>query len=153
MSFQSFEQVLDFAINHEIAAAEFYDQAGQQEAVSGVKAMFRELAAEERKHQGLLENFKRDRSRLEKYEYKWIPDLKRSDYLVEMEYEKGMLYADILRLAMKREEASLKLYNQFLEKAEDEEVVQLFKTLAQEEAGHKLKLETEYDDYMAKQGD
>ena len=153
MNFGSFEEVIDFAIAQEIEAAEFYDEASRQESVAGVKEMFQELAVEERKHRGLLENFKRDQKQFEQYEYTWIPDLKRSDYLVEMTYGKGMLYVDILRLAMKREEASLKLYNELLEKVESDTLVQLFKTLAQEEAKHKLKLETEYDDFMAKQGD
>jgi len=153
MNFGSFEEVIDFAIAQEIKAAEFYDEASRQESISGVRDMFQELAVEERKHRGLLEKFKRDQKQFDQYEYKWIPDLKRSDYLVEMTYEKGMFYVDILRLAMKREEASLKLYNEFLEKVESDTLVKLFKTLAQEEARHKLKLETEYDDFMAKQGD
>ena len=36
---------------------------------------------------------------------------------------------------------------------EDAASKKLFQVLAQEEAGHKLFLETKYDDYMAKMGD
>ena len=54
---------------------------------------------------------------------------------------------------MKREEAALKLYNTLLDQAEDEGAKTLFKMLCQEEAKHKLGLETMYDDYMAKMGD
>jgi rubrerythrin len=64
-----------------------------------------------------------------------------------------MDYADILRLAMKREEASLRLYNELAQKATEAEALGVFKLLSQEEAGHKLALETMYDDYMAAQGD
>jgi rubrerythrin len=70
-----------------------------------------------------------------------------------MEYHKGMAYNEILMLAMKREEKSLKLYNDFLDQAETQESQKLFKILCQEEAKHKLALETMYDDYMAKMGD
>ena len=87
------------------------------------------------------------------YEFKWITDIKRSDYIVDLEYTPGMGYNDILMLAMKREEKALKLYNDFLEQTDSEEGKTLFKILCQEEAKHKLALETMYDDYMAKMGD
>jgi rubrerythrin len=54
---------------------------------------------------------------------------------------------------MKREEKALKLYNEFLEQADTDEGKKLFKVLCQEEAKHKLALETIYDDYMARMGD
>ena len=64
-----------------------------------------------------------------------------------------MAYHEILMLAMKREEKALKLYNSLLDNAEDPEHQKVFKVLCQEEAKHKLALETLYDDYMAKMGD
>ena len=64
-----------------------------------------------------------------------------------------MAYNEILMLAMKREEKALKLYNDFLAQADSDESKTLFKILCQEEAKHKLALETMYDDYMAKMGD
>jgi rubrerythrin len=73
--------------------------------------------------------------------------------MVDMTYEKGMHYADILRLAMKREEKALALYNELQGKTDKDEYIRLFKILAQEEAKHKKFLETMYDDYMAEQGD
>jgi rubrerythrin len=79
--------------------------------------------------------------------------MKRSDYLVDIEYQKGMHYEDMLRLAMKKEEKALKLYNELAKKTEREDLITLFKVLSQEEAKHKLALETLYDDYMATQGD
>ncbi len=73
--------------------------------------------------------------------------------MVDSEYSRGMGYNDILMLAMKREEKALQLYNDFLEKADSEESRILFKVLCQEEAKHKLALETMYEDYMAKMCD
>ena len=56
-------------------------------------------------------------------------------------------------MAMKREEKALQLYNDFLDQAESESSRTLFKMLCQDEAKHKLSLETIYDDYMAEMGD
>ena len=151
MKFESFEEIMEYAVAKEIEAAEFYEDLSRKEKYSGAKTTFEEFAKEERKHQAMLENFTREN--IEHYRIEKIPDLKRSDYLVEISYEEGMPYADILRLAMKREEKSLKFYNDFSEKAEVEEHKKLFQILAQEEAKHKLKLETMLDDYMAEMGD
>ena len=153
MSFQSFEEIIRFAIEKEKEAVNFYEEAGSLDPYAGAKEIFKGFAGEERKHQALLEGFLKGEKAVSDYKFDWIPDIKRSNYLVDMEYEKGMHYTDALRLAMKREEKALALYNDLQKKVEKEELVNIFKMLAQEEAKHKLALETLYDDYMAKQGD
>ena len=155
MKFENLEAIVDFAIEKEIEAAEFYSDLSQKEHFSGSSKMFEEFAAEERKHQKLLEDFKAQglTASMEDYKLKWITDIKRSDYVVELEYQPGMAYNDILMLAMKREEKALKLYNDFLNQADTEDGKKIFKILCQEEARHKLALETMYDDYMAEMGD
>ena len=153
MSFKSFEETISFALEREKKAVAFYEELSAQETFSGAKKTFEEFAAEERKHEALLEGFLRGEKRLPDYDLKWIPDLKRSDYTVDIAYEKGMPYHDTLRLAMKREEQSLKLYNDLAQKVEKHELTKVFKMLCQEEAKHKLALETLYDDFMARQGD
>jgi len=153
MNFESVEEILEFAIEKEKEAAAFYDEVARQEVFSGARKTFEEFAAEERKHQQLLENFEQNKEKVAAYKLKWIPDMKRSDYMVEMKYEPGMHYTDILRLAMKREEKALALYNELQSRTDEQEYIKLFKILAQEEAKHKRGLETMYDDYMAEQGD
>ena len=153
MSFKSIDEILAYAIEKEIEAAEFYETLSRQEPFSGAKEMFGEFAAEERKHQALLENFSTDKEKIATYQFKWVPDMKRSDYMVDLTYEPGMGYADIVRLAMKREENALKLYNDLAKKTSDAAGIQIFKMLSQEEAKHKQFLETMYDDFMAAQGD
>ncbi|QTA89586.1 Rubrerythrin domain-containing protein [Desulfonema magnum] len=155
MQFENLKAVIDFAIEKEKEAADFYDTASQEESMSGVSEMLREFAEEERKHQAMLEKLEKEGigKSLDEYKLKWITDLKRSDYLVDMEYKKGLGYKDILAIAMKREESALRLYNSLLENAETEDTKKLFKVLCQEEAKHKNALETMYDDYMAKIGD
>lgn len=153
MSFGSFEEIINFAIDKEKEAVAFYEDASTQESYSGGKKMFEEFAQEERKHQTLLEDLLKGETKLSDYKFKWIPDMKRSDYLVDLNYEKGMHYTDILRLAMKREEKALHLYNLLAKKTDKDELINIFKMLSQEEAKHKLTLETLYDDYMAEMGD
>ena len=151
MQFDTFEQIMDYAIGKEKEAAQFYEELSRQESFSGAKETFESFAAEERKHQTMLENFTHEN--VEEYRLVKIPDLKRSDYLVDLEYEPGMSYADILRLAMKREEKAFKFYDDFSRKTHQQEHQKLFQALAQEEAKHKLKLETFLDDYLAEMGD
>ena len=153
MSFDSFEDIINFAIEREKEAAAFYEDAGRQEPYAGAKEIFTDFAKEEKKHRAMLENFLSGEREVAKYEFKWIPDMKRSNYMVDLQYESGMPYTDILRLAMKREEKALQLYNELAEKTDAQSLIKVFQILAQEEAKHKLKLETLYDDHMAKLGD
>lgn len=155
MDFNSIEDILDFAIESEIEAAEFYEGICEQEEFRDKKDMMRDFAAEERKHQKLLEDVKAGSpgTQLDDYDFTWISDLKRSNYVADIEYHSGMGYSDLLLLAMKREEKALQLYNDMLPKAHNEEQTKVFKMLCQEEAKHKLALETMFDDYMAEMGD
>ena len=155
MKFDSLEAIVDFAIEKEKEAVTFYSGLAKEEAFSGNKELFTDFAREEGKHHKMLIDFKTKGFTLamRDYKLKWIKDIKRSDYVVELEYHKGMGYNEVLMLAMKREEAALKLYNDFLKQADTPESQKLFKVLCQEEAKHKLALETMYDDYMARMGD
>jgi len=155
MEFKDLNEIIDFAIEREKEAEAFYKLISQEESMSGTREMLEEFAKMEEKHQVLLQKFKEkglDES-VTKYGFKWIKDIKRSDYVVEMKYEKGMGYGDILLLASQREGAALKLYNELLAKAETKDAKDLFKMLCQEEAKHKQIFETKYDDYMAEMGD
>jgi len=153
MSFSSYDEIIQFAMEKEIEAAEFYEECASKESFSGARKTLEEMAAEERKHQKMLENIEQSEAPLEGYDWKWIPDMKRSDYMVDLTYEPGMHYTDLLRMAMKREENALKLYNELQVKTPDEGQKKIFKMLCQEEAKHKLFLEKLYDDFMAAQGD
>ena len=153
MEFQDFREVIEFAIEREKEAVSFYEDASAQQKFSNARKMFKDFANEERKHQALLEGFLKGETTIADYNFKWIPDIKRSNYIIDIPYEKEMSHTDILRLAMKREEKALALYNDLARKIGDKDPQQIFKMLSQEEAGHKLALETLYDDYMAEMGD
>ena len=151
MKFESFEEIMKYAVEKEKEAAEFYEEASTRETFSGARETFQAFAEEERKHQEMLENFSREN--VDTYRLETIPDLKRSDYLVDLTYEPGLSYVDILRLAMKREEKAKMFYDDFAEQALNDGHRKLFQVLGQEEAKHKLALETLLDDYLAEMGD
>jgi len=155
MEFKTLDDILDFAISKEVEAEQFYLSLCEEESLSGNRTLFQDFAKEERKHADLLESLKSGgiAAGVDDYEFKWIKDIKRSDLLVDITYEKGMNYRDILMLAIKREEKALKLYNELLDRAENDNQEKVFKILCQEEAKHKLALESMYDDYMAEMGD
>jgi rubrerythrin len=155
MDFNHLDEIIDFAIGKEVEAEEFYKSVAQQESFAGKKEMFLEFAAEEKKHQTLLGDLKSGKvgKSLDDYKFKWITDIKRSNYVHDMAYRPGMAYQEILLLACKREEKALALYNELQVKAEMDDARKVFKILCQEEARHKLALETLYDDYMAEMGD
>ena len=148
MDEKKFNEIIKFAIDKEIEAFKFYTEAGQNAKHSGGKELFLSLAKEEEGHRKLLENLNMEKvtqKRIEK-----IPDLHISDYMVEMEMKPNLSYADTLRIAMKREEKSLKLYNDMKGSNTDKDLKKLFTLLANEEAKHKLKLEKIYDDEILK---
>ncbi len=151
--FDTMEDIIKYAISKEKEAAEFYAKAAENETFSAARKLFSEFAEEEKKHKAMLENIEENQEILKDYKFKWIDDMRRSNFMTPIEYSKGMGFDSILHLAMKREEEALNFYNDLMSKADKESHKKLFKMLCQEEAKHKLALETMYDDYMAEQGD
>ncbi len=153
MGFKDAADIIQFAIDREQEAADFYLDASHQEALRGVKKLFEDYSKEELKHKNVLEDLKNNKEKIADYVPERIQDIKRSDYLIDLQYRPGMDYVEIVRLAMKREEKAYKLYSLLEKSAKSEGQINLFGMLAQEEAKHKNELETMYDDFMAKQGD
>jgi len=151
MSFKSIEDIIKYAIEKEAEAVKFYTDAGKQEKYSAARKTFESFADEEKKHKVMLENL--DPKNVAGFKPAGIADLKRSDYMVDIAYKAGMSYPDILRLAMKREEKAKKFYDDCAGRVDAGGHKKLFQMLSQEEAKHKLALETLYDNIMAKGGD
>ena len=144
MDEKKFNEVLQFAIEKEIGTYNLYTMCKQVAKYSGAKELFAELAEEEEKHRKLLEHVSAGKVFREKLDP--VPDLRISDYLIDVECQPDSSYADILRLVMKNEEHSVKLYNDLKESCVDKDLKRLFEFLAHEEAKHKLKFEKIYDE-------
>ncbi len=149
MNFGSVDEILEFAIVKEKEAVEFYNDLNKKETSKSLKETFKNLAQEEAKHVKLLTTISQNKEAIESYKEETVTDLKISDYMVEKEYEEGMPMQDILVLAMKREEAAVKLYSDLSQRSDHADSVKLFKLLAQEEAEHKYTFEKMYDDTLA----
>jgi rubrerythrin len=148
MEEKQFKEIIKFAIDKEIKAYDFYTSASQVAKYSGAKELFTDLAKEEVGHRKLLE--KLDMEKIAKVRIEPVPNLKISEYMVDVEFKPNLSYADILRTAMKMEERSLKLYTDMKESNKDQDLKKLFTLLANEEAKHKLRLEKIYDEEILK---
>lgn len=151
MKFGSVDDILNFAIEKENEAVDFYTSLAQEATRSSLKETFERFAKEEEKHAALLSDIAGNKEKIDEYEFKPVADLKISDYLVEKEYEEGMPMPEILKLAMKREEKAVKLYGTLADQTDNNDAKKVFQILVQEESKHKLALETMYDDYLADQ--
>ena len=143
MSLSTFTEIVQFAIDKEKNAQAFYRAAAGLSQYPGLPALFTELAEEEQKHENLLKNLDSIANLPEPVAK--VPDLKISDYLVEMKFFPEMKYQEAMMLAMKTEEKSMKFYAAWAEKAATSEHKKLFGHLAEEEAKHKYRLESIYD--------
>ncbi|HEX9912803.1 MAG TPA: ferritin family protein [candidate division Zixibacteria bacterium] len=143
MENKAFKEIILFAIRKEVEASTLYGIYSNLAKSRNVKKMFQDLKNEELKHKKILEGLKKED--LTRYQLKKMPDLKISNYSLEKDYSPDMNYQEALLLAIKREEKSVKLYQDLSKGAAGSELEKMFQVLTQEESKHKLKLETEYD--------
>ena len=140
----SIDEILDYAIEQEQQAADFYaDLAGRAEK-AGMKDVLLEFSEEEKRHKERLLAVKTGERELTPEQE--VLDLKISDYLVEVDATDDISYQDALIIAMKRERAAYELYSDMAEKIPAGKLREVFTGLAREEARHKLFFESEYDE-------
>lgn len=144
IEFKTIDDVLNFAINSEQEAVDFYTDLASKTSNKGMQETFEQFAQEERGHKSKLERIKQGNT-IELSTDK-VLDLKIGDYLIDIEVSENMSYQDALILAMKREKSAFKLYTNLSNLVKDQNICDLFRSLAQEEAKHKLRFEVEYDD-------
>ena len=147
--FNSINDALEFAIQAEQEAADFYTNLANGSKNQPMREVFIQYAKEEKGHKKRLENIKRKKT----FEFsdEKVFDLKIGDYLIDVKPTMDMSYQDALILAMKREKSAFKLYSDLAEIAPNRGLRNIFLTLAQEEAKHKLRFEIEYDDNILKE--
>ena len=150
MDKSSFEEVINFAIEKEQEAVDFYIELSKTAKNPGMKPVFLQWSNEEKKHVELLKNI--DISSVENSgETTGVYNLKIGDYMVDVEPTPDINYQDALIIAIKREEKAFKMYSVLESQTTNEILKKTFNILKQEEAKHKLKLETEYDEYILKE--
>jgi desulfoferrodoxin-like iron-binding protein len=142
-NFKSVQEILDFAIEKEEEARQFYLEWSEKLENKSLREQFVQFAGEENKHKEKLQRVKQGSTF--KPSAKQVTDLKIVDYLVDIVPTPDMDYQEALIVAMRRERASFKFYNDLAAMAGDEAMRETFLALAQEEAKHKLRLETSYE--------
>ncbi|NOY89203.1 MAG: ferritin family protein [FCB group bacterium] len=146
MELDSVDKVLDFAIQKEQEAADFYTELAKKMKNKAMKDVFDGFAREEMGHKAKLQTVKEGKRLV--LAKKAILDLKIGDSLVASEHKEDMSYQDALIVAMKAEKEAFKLYSNLAAVTDDAAMRNLLMGLAQEEAKHKLRFEIEYDEMI-----
>jgi rubrerythrin len=144
---QQYENILQFAIERETDAYNFYKEAQKNAKTSGAKSLFEQLANQELTHKQKLEQM-----HLSKEVLTDLSVLNISDYSLKEPYSNDMQfhmeYQQILLLAMKREELSVKLYTDMSKFVKEPEQQKVLYRLIKEEQSHRDQLQHEYDAYV-----
>jgi rubrerythrin len=146
--YNSIDDILDFAIKEEQQAHDFYTKLAAKADNPGMKKLLEGFAAEEAGHRAKLVDIKHGKQVLAARET--VVDLKIGDYLVDVKPTANMGYKDALVVAMKKEKAAFRMYNDLAGRVEGP-LRETFLALAQEEAKHKLRFEVEYDDNVLRE--
>lgn len=138
------DEILDYAIDQEQQAADFYEAVAQRAETAGMKKILLDFSEEEKRHKKILQDVKVGEHELTPEQE--VLDLKISDYLIEVEASDNITYQDALIIAMKRERAAYELYSDMAAKVPESHLKEVLEGLAIEEAKHKLFFEAEYDE-------
>jgi len=147
--FASINDILDFAIDEEQKAVEFYTELASKSTSDEMRQVFEEFAQEELQHKARLTGIREQG--LFEITFEKVADLKIADYLVNVKPSPEMSYRDALVMAMNKEKAAFKLYTNLAQRAPTDQLRDLFLSLAQEESKHKLRFELEYDDFVLRE--
>ncbi|HNX36926.1 MAG TPA: ferritin family protein [Candidatus Cloacimonadota bacterium] len=146
MTIIEFNEIIDFAVGREREAVQFYHDLQAEAKFAAHKTMLAEFENMEMGHIIMLENIRKNG--VTDGEIKKTPNLKISEYISTEDAGLDLSYQNILIRAMKREEASTKLYTEMSRRFADPALVKLFTQLAAEESGHKYRFEKLYDEWM-----
>ncbi len=146
--FEGDTEIFEFAISREIEAYEFHTALAERMVDPEKQKMFTELAAEELEHKEKLEL---ELMKLGKVINTIdVENMDKVEYEIEGDYVFDMEYADILHLAIEKEDAAFRLYASMSSKVDDQDSVDMLLALAEQEVKHKLRFEYEYESLLKK---
>ena len=146
MELTTVERILDYAIANEEKAAALYTKLADAVDRPGMREAFLHFAKEEEGHKARLLKVKD--GEIAAVSIEKVADLGITEQLVEAEPTTNMTYQETLLFAMKAEKAAFLLYTRLAEATTEPNLERVFRSLAQEEAKHKLRFEIEYDDHV-----
>ncbi|MCU0661447.1 MAG: ferritin family protein [Myxococcota bacterium] len=140
------DEILNFAINEEHQAAEFYTRLASRAKHTGMRDTFLQFADEERGHKAKLVDILAGKRFLSPADEAKVLDLQIAEYTVDEDPNADIDYQGALLIAMKKEKAAFRLYTDMASLTQDPSIRSVLLGLAQEEAKHKLRFEIEYDE-------
>jgi rubrerythrin len=148
MKKDDFNAIIDFAVDREKEAVEFYKDLQKRTKFTGMIEMLKELETMEKGHITALGKIRE--KGLDKVDVQKVQNLHISDYMVDIEPTPKMDYQNILIVAMKREQKSKELYEDLAKRFAGTEIEKLLYKIAADETEHKLKFEKIYDEHVLK---
>jgi len=143
----SYEEALEFAIDREIDANQFYLALAERVDSTEMRKVFEDLAQEELEHKAKLELELMKMGKT--VEIRQPPDTPQRTYIIsDNQSLLDMDYKDILMLGVEKEEAAFRTYVNLVPNAYDSESREVLMSLAQEEVRHKLRFQMELDMIM-----
>jgi rubrerythrin len=140
------QDVLRFAVQREIEAAQGYGEMARKTKDPSLKTLLLELQSDEQNHRKLLEDLAA--ANIVPWMTGNVEDLRISDYLIEEPLGEGSGFQGLLIFAAKKEAKAIELYARLRDECPRPEQKRLFEFLIQQEKSHKLKLEKEYETYV-----
>jgi len=148
MNFDELQDIIDFAINKEEEAMDFYGDLASKVKQKAIAEELEKMVEVEQGHRDRLKAM--DVGEAAKTTAEPAQNLKIADYLVDLEPNPNMSWQDVVHMAMKRELAALNLYTDLAKTVTDQNAKQLFENLAADESAHKLYFEKVWDDEIMK---
>ncbi|HOE90595.1 MAG TPA: ferritin family protein [Candidatus Cloacimonadota bacterium] len=145
MKANDFIEVIDFAIDKEQEAIDFYTSIQEREKMPNIIKVLGDIIDMERGHINKLEFFKKNIPNVKNL--KETKPINLIDYYEEKISYDNLDYIDLLRIAIKREDQSRRLYQE-LASNNDEDTRDLFLLLANEEEMHKQLFEEIYQVFV-----
>lgn len=139
MKTNDFISIIQFAIENEVEAYEFYNDASGLVKDPFLKETFENLAKEELEHKKFLSDFLAgDRKEFKLDEFN---DYKIAETIDKPRLSVNMNFSDAISLAIKNEQEAMDMYKSLAEANLDPEIKSLFLKLMTMEQMHKARLE------------
>ncbi len=151
MANKQLKEILDMAIQVKTDAYEFYSTAANIAKDPSAKELLKGVANIELKHKEKFEKFDLNEVEKEHHTVKETHDFHIEQYLLDKEITPDSTVQDIMVHVMKREQKIYAFYDNMLKIATSIPVRNLFEELAADELEHKVKVETDYDDFFYKE--
>lgn len=142
MKMDEYKKILLSAIDKEVEAYAFYQALSERVQDPALKSVFKELAEQETYHRRTLQEYLSG-GKVELH-FDEVKDYHLSDTLEKPKPSIDLKPLDGLKVAIKREEEAMEMYEKFAEASTTADQKKIFGELAKMERGHKVRLEDIY---------